>query len=121
MDTQKDLVNTLSNIQEKASSQNLNEKKLNTVAVSKINNHHHKLNKVHKSTFTLAILKQSIASHSKQERPITTSRPKFKKVINHNHSIKHNHGNFDQKVNEEDLYELFGLKKTKHLSENYLY
>ena len=44
IDTQKDLVNTLCNIQEKASSQSFNEK-LNNISVNKINNPHHKIKK----------------------------------------------------------------------------
>ena len=126
-DWRKDLVNTLFNIQQKASSQNLN-KKLNTVTVNKINSHHHKLNKVHKSTFTPAISKQSTASHAKQDRPITTSRPNILK--SHQPQPQHQTqpqqtslyiGNLDQKVNEEHLYELYGLKSTECLRENYLY
>ena len=59
MGTQKDPEQT--NIQEKASSQNLN-KKLNIVAVNKINTPtksipHHKINKFNKSTFTPATIK----------------------------------------------------------------
>ena len=54
MGTQKDLEHT--NIKEKASSQNLN-KKLNIVAVNKINIPHHKINKFSKSTFAPATIK----------------------------------------------------------------
>ena len=48
IDTQKDLVNTLCNIQEKASSQSFNEK-LNNISVNKINNPHHKIKKTTKA------------------------------------------------------------------------
>ena len=121
MDTQEDLVNTLSNVQEKASSQNLN-KRLNTVAVNK-NNPVHKINK---SAFAPAIIKIINSITRKTGRTNYNFQTKIpKKVVNHNYNIKHNHGkyienlyvgNLDQKVNEEDLYALFGLKSTKYLS-----
>ena len=91
-----------------------------------MNSHHHKVNNVSKHTYTPAIIETiNIITHKTGQ-------------INHNFQTKitkKNHqpqsqnqaqpqqtflyiGNLDQKLHEEDLYESFGLKSTKHPSKN---
>ena len=123
MDTQKNLVNTLFSNQEKSSSQNLkhcccqqNEQK---------NNHHHRVNKVSKHTFVPAIIKRINIITRKSGQINHNFQTKItKKVTNHNCKYQTQPQqtslyieNLDQEVNE-DVYEAFGLKSTKYLSQN---
>ena len=93
MDTQKDLVNTFFNNQEKKPLL----KTLNTVAVNKMNkmnNYHHKVNKVSKHTFAPAIIDINIIEINIILRLPGQINYDFqikitKKVINHNCNIKH--------------------------------
>ena len=88
--------------------------------MNKMNNHHHKVNKVSKHTFAPAISETNNIITRKTGQINYNFQTKItKKVINHNHKIKFLYiGNLDQTANEEDLYELFGLRSTKYLSEN---
>ena len=80
--------------------------------MNKINPHHHKVNKVSKHTFAPAIiLNKNYQDYQKRHQP----QPQHQKQLQQTSLYI---GNLDQKVNEEDLYEIFGLKSTKYLSGN---
>ena len=89
MDTQKDFVNTLFNIQEKGSSQNL--KHCCCQQNEQTSNHHHEVNKVSKHTFPPAIFETiSIVTCKKGQINYNFQTKITKKIINHKRNIKGN-------------------------------
>ena len=80
-----------------------------------MNDHHQKINKVRKHTFAPAII-EAISIITRKTEPINLSNTNATQTQPQYSSLHIE--NLDQKVNKEDLYELFGLKSTKYLSEN---